>query len=148
MSNQANTPAAGGETGITQAQHDAAVSGARAEGQTAGHAAGHAEGLAAGRVEGAQVERTRISGILTHAEAAGRTSLAQHLAFNSDMSVEAAGSILAAGAKTDSKPGSRLDGNVPAPRVDADAPGAGADDAVAGLSGAVDQVIAGLTPKR
>jgi capsid assembly protease len=44
-------------------------------------------------------ERARISGILTHAEADGRTALAQHLAFNTTSSVNDAAAILAASAK-------------------------------------------------
>ena len=39
--------------------------------------------------------QTRISGILGHAEADGRGALAQHFAFETDMSVEAAGKALA-----------------------------------------------------
>lgn len=45
-------------------------------------------------------ERTRISAITNHAEAVGRESLAKHLAFNTDMSVEQAATILAAASKT------------------------------------------------
>lgn len=46
--------------------------------------------------EGAAAERTRISGILTHAEAEGRGPLASHLALQTEQSVEAAAGILAA----------------------------------------------------
>lgn len=46
-----------------------------------------------------QTERARISAILTHAEAAGRQGLANTLAFQTDMSVEAAVVILSAAAK-------------------------------------------------
>lgn len=53
----------------------------------------------------AQEERQRISGITTHVEAKGRESLAQHLAHNTDMTVEAAAGILAASPKVeDEKP--------------------------------------------
>ncbi|MCC4261099.1 S49 family peptidase [Pseudomonas aestusnigri] len=44
-------------------------------------------------------ERARVQGILQHAEAAERKQLAEHLAFNTDMSVEAAGAALAAAPK-------------------------------------------------
>lgn len=44
-------------------------------------------------------ERTRISAIQGHAEAQGRTTLANHLALNTDMDAEAAGAILAASPK-------------------------------------------------
>jgi len=49
--------------------------------------------------EARTAERTRISGIQGHAEAVGRESLAAHLALHTDMSVEAAGGILAASPK-------------------------------------------------
>lgn len=67
-------------------------------------AAARAEGEAAGRA----AERTRISGILTHEAAAGRETLARHLAFGSDMTVEAASGILANSAKEAPAPGSKL----------------------------------------
>lgn len=44
-------------------------------------------------------ERARVQGILQHAEAAERKQLAEHFAFNTDMSVEAAGAALAAAPK-------------------------------------------------
>jgi signal peptide peptidase SppA len=50
------------------------------------------------RAEGATAERARIQGILGHDSAKGRAKLANHLAFNTDMSVEAAGPMLAASA--------------------------------------------------
>lgn len=46
-------------------------------------------------------ERTRIKGITTHAEAKGREGLADHLAHDTDMSVEAAAAILAASPKAE-----------------------------------------------
>lgn len=53
----------------------------------------------AARAEAVRAERARINGILTHAEAAGRETLAQHLATSTDLSVEAAAAILAASPK-------------------------------------------------
>lgn len=47
----------------------------------------------------ASAERTRVQGILQHAEAEGRGKLANHLAFNTSMSVEDAGAMLAAAEK-------------------------------------------------
>lgn len=44
----------------------------------------------------AGVERERIRGILSHAEAEGRQGLAEKLAYDSDMSVKEAGAVLAA----------------------------------------------------
>lgn len=49
--------------------------------------------------EARTAERARVSGIMNHAEAAGRGSLANHLAMNTDLSVEAAAAILAAAPK-------------------------------------------------
>lgn len=45
--------------------------------------------------EGKQAERTRIAGIVGSDEASGREDLANHLAFDTDMTVEAATAILA-----------------------------------------------------
>lgn len=44
--------------------------------------------------QGAATERSRVQGILSHDEANARTLLAQHLAFETDMEVEAAVSVL------------------------------------------------------
>lgn len=44
-------------------------------------------------------ERERISAIINHAEADGRSALANHLALNTELTVEAAAAILAASAK-------------------------------------------------
>lgn len=43
---------------------------------------------------GAGAERARIAAILNHPEASGRVDLARHLAFNTDMTPEAAGALL------------------------------------------------------
>lgn len=54
-----------------------------------------AEALRAeGRTAGATAERARVQGILASAEAEGRGELAQHLAFETDSSVEAAVALL------------------------------------------------------
>ncbi|MDP1866992.1 MAG: S49 family peptidase [Bradyrhizobium sp.] len=57
------------------------------------------EGLAAGRLEGAKegatAERSRISAILGSDEAKGRSTLAHYLAFETDMSADAAKTMLA-----------------------------------------------------
>lgn len=55
--------------------------------------------LAAARAEGAASERTRIAGILRHAEAEGRTAQAATLALETDLSAEQAGKVLAASPK-------------------------------------------------
>lgn len=57
------------------------------------------EDLAAARSEAVKAERARVSGIQTCEEAKGRESLANHLALNTDLSVDAAKAILAAAPK-------------------------------------------------
>lgn len=47
------------------------------------------------RADAATATKTRIKAITTHTEATGRTELAEHLAFDTDLSVEQAGAILA-----------------------------------------------------
>lgn len=56
--------------------------------------------VATAAADARQAERVRISAIQGHAEAEGRTSLATHLAMNTDMDAEAAVAILAASPKT------------------------------------------------
>lgn len=51
-----------------------------------------------------KAEQTRIAGIIGHAEASGRESLAQHLAFSTTMTVEAAAAALAAAPKAGTTP--------------------------------------------
>ncbi len=63
--------------------------------RTEGHAAGRTEGVAVGRTE----ERTRIAAIFAHPEAAGREQLAKAFAFESEMTPEAVGKMLAASPK-------------------------------------------------
>jgi ClpP class serine protease len=93
--------------GITLTAED--VSKARAE----GHAAGVAEAQAASASavkEAVTAERARISAIVQHEEAAGRSDLAAHLAFSTDSTVEAAASVLKAAPKAEPvKKGSALD---------------------------------------
>lgn len=73
--------------GMTQEQHTAAVAAARTE----GHAAGVIEGTAKGSTD----ERTRISAILTHANAEGRDATAREFALNTDMAADTAIKVLA-----------------------------------------------------
>ena len=47
----------------------------------------------------ASAERARIQGILQHAEAEGRSKMAEHLAYSSDLSIEQAGALLAVAPK-------------------------------------------------
>lgn len=88
-----------GDTSMTTAnqQPNGAASNnsaATAEQLAAARTEGRAEGLAEGTAAGAAAERGRIKGILTHADAEGRTELAQHLAFDTDMTAEAATALL------------------------------------------------------
>lgn len=97
-----NQPAPGASAPQTeqqpqQAQHDTAAQAAA----TAAQAAADAR----------TAERQRIQGIQGHAEAAGRESLASHLALNTDLSVEQAAGILAASPKQEAKTE-----NTPAPQ--------------------------------
>lgn len=78
-------PAASDKT-HTQADVDAAVAAAVVSATATSSAAGKAEGRAE--------ERTRVKGILTHAAAEGRADLAAHLAFDTDMPVDAAAALL------------------------------------------------------
>lgn len=55
-------------------------------------------------------ERARISGITGHAEAEGRADLASHLAYNTDMTVEAAAAILKAAPKAATAPAAETTG--------------------------------------
>jgi ClpP class serine protease len=50
----------------------------------------------------ANTERTRVRGILQHAEATGRTEMAEHLAYETEMSVEQAAGLLAKAPKAES----------------------------------------------
>jgi ClpP class serine protease len=75
--------------GISQADHERAVAGAREVGMTEGRKAGAAEA------------NTRIAGILDHAAAQGREALARHLAFKTELAVEAAVATLEASPKAE-----------------------------------------------
>ena len=111
---------------ISRAAHDAAVASLRAElegGTAAAVATARAEGVKAGATD----ERTRIAGILGHAEAKERATQARHLAFSTGMAVDAAADLLVASAKevaataTTTTKTHRLDAIVPVPPVGADA---------------------------
>ena len=89
------------------------------------------------RAEGADAERTRIYGILEHAEAEGRLGIACQIAKTPAITPDTAGAVLAAVPKADRNDGDRLAemmarlGNPP---VDPDGDhGAGSDDSPAAL---------------
>jgi signal peptide peptidase SppA len=75
--------------GSSQADHERMVAAAREA------------GLVEGRMAGAADANTRIAGILDHAAAQGREALARHLAFKTELSVEAAVATLEASPKTE-----------------------------------------------
>jgi hypothetical protein len=88
-----------------------------------------------------QDERTRIGAIVSSPEAKGREGLAQHLAFNTELPAAEAVAMLKTAPVAAAERVSRLDGNVPAPHVDAvehDASG----DRSAGLAAAMVRQLA------
>lgn len=69
--------------------------------KTGAESKGTPEEMATARAEAAKAERARVSGIQNCEEAKGRESLANHLAFNTEMSVDAAKALLTAAPKAD-----------------------------------------------
>lgn len=84
----APAPAAAAEKTYTQAEVDAAVA-------TASDTA---------RADGRSQERARVKGIMAHAAAEGRADLAAHLAYDTDMAVEAAAALLDKAPKAQAAP--------------------------------------------
>ncbi|MEH6825610.1 MAG: S49 family peptidase [Motiliproteus sp.] len=81
-------PAAGSDTAAAGASTDASAAGP----VTTATDPVHSQSTAQARAD----ERTRVQGILTHANAEGRCALAEHLAYKTDTSVEEAAATLAA----------------------------------------------------
>lgn len=77
---------------IDPSEHDAAVNNARAE------------GAASAVLEGTNAAKARIKAILGSEEAKGRTPLAEHIAFETDMSADAAIEALSKAAAARSHP--------------------------------------------
>jgi hypothetical protein len=98
---------------------------------------------AEGRAAGAKAASTRIKSIITAPEAKGRESLAHSIAFDTELSHEQAMSMLKAAPEAPKV--SRLDGHVPAPKVDASESGTQAETVSAGLGAAVQRLIAKKT---
>lgn len=118
MSDANKGAAPGNNAAITPEQ----LADARAAGVAEGKTTGAAEATKAAR----EAERARISAITTHAEAAGRTKLAEHLAHKTEMSVDDAVAMLAAAPKeaAAAAPSNLLAaamGKIPNPKVGADA---------------------------
>jgi signal peptide peptidase SppA len=89
MSTETETPAAAPEAGAAAA---------------APAAAPEAAAPAAPTVDAVAAERARVKSILSCEEAEGRADLANHLALNTDLAVDAAKAILAAAPKVEKKP--------------------------------------------
>lgn len=109
--------AAGTDTAVARADHEAALTKARAEGEAAGRAAGKAEGAK----EGAKAAHDRLSAILAHADVKGREAAALDLAVTApDMPAEAVVSFVAKHGASAAEGGvrrDRLDALVPDPAV-------------------------------
>jgi ClpP class serine protease len=89
-------------------------------------------GLREGQRVGAEAERVRIAGILTHAEAAERRGLAEHLAFKTANTIEDAAALMAASPKAAAAPANTLASRMakePQPQVGADVEITGAQNA-------------------
>lgn len=81
--------------------------------------------------EARKAERARVNGILTCEEAKGREAMANHLAMNTDMSVDEAKAMLAVAPKADAKASAenafeKAMANTPNPQVGSDAAAASA----------------------
>lgn len=91
----------------------------------------NAPDVATVQAEARTAERARCAAILNHAEAAGRSDLATHLAFETDMSAEAAGKMLAKAPKAAAAPAAAAVDPLAAAMDRAGTPGVGADDKAA-----------------
>jgi hypothetical protein len=100
-----------------------------------------------GKAEGVTAERGRLKAIMTAKEAKGREEFARYLAFDTDVSADAAIALLRTSpAMTHGAPasGSRLDGLVPQPNVTVgNAEGADGKDGWAAAVAAINGEITG-----
>lgn len=132
--------AEGLDAGKIEGKKEGVVEGTTAgieEGKKAGFEDGKKAGAAEGVKQGAETERARVSAILTHKEAEGRSGMAQHLAFKTTSSVEDAVALLAAAPKDAAKPTDRLSAameDVKNPNVGADASADGEDETKAAVA--------------
>jgi hypothetical protein len=103
---------------VPRAALDSAITAALAEGEKIGvvKAGNDAAKITA---EATKAANARAKAILGHAEAKGREDMARHLAFDTDMSAEAAGAMLGKAPKAAAPSSSRL-GDIPDPRLSAD----------------------------
>lgn len=108
-----------------------------AENQTPGNDASNSAAIEKAAADARIAERARVSGITGSEEAKGRSGLANHLAMNTDLSVDAARAILAAAPAESSTAATGASGNAFKQAMDADKhPQVGADS---GLSGTTDE---------
>jgi hypothetical protein len=126
---------------VSRAALDSAITAALLEGEKAGviKASLDADKI---KADASVITSTRIKSIITAPEAKGREQLAHSIAFDTELSHEQAVSMLKAAPEAQKV--SRLDGNVPAPKVDAAESG---DQAAAstGLAAAVQKMVAKKT---
>jgi hypothetical protein len=101
MTDKVNQPAAATNqpAAITQQDLDAAKAAGIAEGKAAAKTEAEANAKKDAEASAAKAAQDRIAGILTHAEAAGRRTLAEHIAFKTTQSVEEAAAMLVAAPK-------------------------------------------------
>lgn len=124
--------------GVSRDALNSAINAALAEGEKAGviKAGNDAAKIKAEAVTG---ERGRAKSILGHADAKGREDLAHYLAFETDMSADAATAMLGKAPKAAEAKTSRLEGQVPNPQID---PGTDAPKPGDGLNAAIDRMVA------
>jgi ClpP class serine protease len=116
---QANTAPAATASAPTDEQLAAARTAGAQEAQAAA-----AKQVADANAAGAKAERERIAGILAHAEAEGRRKMAEHLAFKTDSTIEAAAALMAVAPKEAASAANPLAAKMDAlgnPKVAADA---------------------------
>jgi hypothetical protein len=119
---------------------NSAITAALAEGEKAGvvKAGNEATKITADAIKTAN---TRAQVILDHADAKGRENLARHLAFETDMSADAAVAMLGKAPKAVEAPASRL-GAVPDPKVSTGEQQQEPDSGIS-LIASVDRLVAG-----
>ncbi|MBR0871192.1 hypothetical protein JQ633_12545 [Bradyrhizobium tropiciagri] len=123
---------------VSRAALDSAITAALAEGEKAGIVKAGNEVIKI-KADATVAERGRAKAILVHADAKGREDLAAHLAFDTDMTAEAATAMLGKAPKGGDVKTSRLEGNVPNPQVE---PGTEPVKPGDGLNAAVDGMVA------
>lgn len=117
---------------------NSAITAALAEGEKAGVIKAGTD-VAKITADAAKAANVRAQAILNHADAKGREDLARHLAFETEMSADAANAMLGKAPKAAEVPASRL-GTPPNPNVATDEPAPA--DAGTGLVAAVDRLVA------